>query len=107
MDYHNKLDAKREIILDTEEGADMLMVKPASMYLDILSMMKNESNLPIVCYHVSGEYAMLYHGVSTGIVDKRAIYEQMIAFKRAGADLIITYYAKYLAKNMEAFHDEF
>ncbi|MCK8060522.1 MULTISPECIES: porphobilinogen synthase [unclassified Fusibacter] len=107
MDYHNKRDALREIELDTLEGADMLMVKPASMYLDILSSMKEVSDLPLVCYHVSGEYAMLYHGVTTGIVDERAIYEQMIAFKRAGADLIITYFSKYLAKNMEAYHHEF
>ncbi len=102
MDYHNRLEARREWQLDEEEGADILMVKPATLYLDILSDMKKATTLPVVCYHVSGEYAMLYQAVKTGIVSPMAIYEQMIAFKRAGADMIITYFAPYLAKEMNA-----
>jgi len=106
MDYHNKNEANIEIALDIEEGADMLMVKPASMYLDVIQTMREKTDLPVVCYHVSGEYAMLYHATKNGIVAKEAIYEQMIAFKRAGANLIITYFAKYLAKHMGDYNDK-
>lgn len=103
MDYHNRREAQREWQLDEAEGADMLMVKPASIYMDILSDLRASTTLPVVCYHVSGEYAMLYQAVKMGIVNEMAIYEQMIALKRAGADLIITYFAPYLAKELQTY----
>lgn len=98
MDYHNKREAIREAKLDEAEGADFIMVKPAGMYLDIIQGIKGQTTLPLVAYHVSGEYAMLYQAVETGILDACAISEQMIALKRAGADLIITYFSRYLAE---------
>lgn len=101
MDYHNRRDALVEANLDTEEGADMLMVKPASFYLDIISAIKQGSHLPIVAYQVSGEYSMLYNAVKDGVVNEQAIYEQLIAIKRAGADMIISYFSKYIAKQLE------
>jgi porphobilinogen synthase len=101
MDYHNRRDALVEADLDTEEGADMLMVKPASFYLDIISAIKHGSHLPIVAYQVSGEYTMLYNAVKQGVVNEQAIYEQLIAIKRAGADMIISYFSKYIAKQLE------
>lgn len=101
MDYHNRRDALVEANLDTEEGADMLMVKPASFYLDIISAIKQGSHLPIVAYQVSGEYTMLYNAVKDGVVNEQAIYEQLIAIKRAGADMIISYFSKYIAKQLE------
>lgn len=104
MDYHNRREAQREWSLDEAEGADMLMVKPAGVYLDILSDMRRSTTLPVVSYHVSGEYAMLYNAVKAGILSPMAIYEQMVALKRAGSDLIITYFAPYLAK--ELMHHE-
>lgn len=102
MDYHNRRDALIEADLDTAEGADMLMVKPAGFYLDIIAAIKQGSLLPIVAYQVSGEYTMLYNGVKHGVVNEQAIYEQLIAIKRSGADMIISYFAKYIAKQLEA-----
>ena len=104
MDYHNRREAQREWQLDEAEGADMLMVKPAGVYMDILSDLRKDTTLPVVCYHVSGEYAMLYQAVKMGILNEMAIYEQMVALKRAGANLIITYFAPYLAKKLESSH---
>ena len=101
MDYHNRREALIEVELDTAEGADMLMVKPASFYLDIISAIKQVSNLPIVAYQVSGEYTMLYNAVRDGVLNEQAIYEQLIAIKRAGADMIISYFSKYIANQLE------
>lgn len=100
MDYRNKREALREILLDVEEGADMLIVKPAMAYGDIIKLAAEETKLPIVAYSVSGEYAMLYDAVANGLVKEDIIMETMISFKRAGANLIITYFAKYLAKRL-------
>ncbi|MDO5713017.1 MAG: porphobilinogen synthase [Tissierellia bacterium] len=98
MDYHNGREALQEVALDLEEDADFIMVKPATPYLDIIKEIKNHFNTKIVAYHVSGEYAMLKHAVSQGLLDESAIYETMIAIKRAGAKIIITYHAKEIAK---------
>ena len=98
MDYHNSKEALREAYLDIKEGADMIMVKPALAYLDIIRMFKEKCDMPLVAYNVSGEYAMLKNAVDSGIMKEDVIYETMIAIKRAGADLIITYFAKYLAE---------
>lgn len=98
MDFHNSKEAIREAMLDIQEGADMIMVKPALSYLDIIKSFKDKFNMPIVAYNVSGEYAMLKNAVDYGIMKEDVIYETIIGIKRAGADLIITYFAKYLAK---------
>lgn len=98
MDYHNSIEALREASLDIGEGADMIMVKPALAYLDIIRLLKDNFNMPIVAYNVSGEYAMLKNAVKQGIMNEDVIYETIISIKRAGADIIITYFAKDIAK---------
>ena len=98
MDPANALEALREVALDVEEGAEMLIVKPGLPYLDILWRVKERFELPTAVYNVSGEYAMLKAAAKMGWIDeKRAVMEMMIAFRRAGADMIITYWAKDLA----------
>ena len=98
MDIANSNEALREVALDIEEGADIVMVKPALSYLDIIRRVKDEFNMPIAAYNVSGEYAMLKLAVENGLLDERAIYESVLSIKRAGADMIITYFAKELCK---------
>lgn len=100
MDYRNKKEALREILSDVDEGADMLIVKPAMAYGDIIKLASEETNLPIIAYSVSGEYAMLYDAVKNSLVKEDIIMETMLSFKRAGANLIITYFAKYLAERL-------
>jgi porphobilinogen synthase len=95
MDAGNAREALREVALDIEEGADMVMVKPGLPYLDILWRVKERFGLPTAVYNVSGEYAMLKAAAAHGWLDERAaVLEQMMAFKRAGADLIVTYWAR-------------
>jgi porphobilinogen synthase len=95
MDAANALEALREVELDVAEGADIVMVKPGLPYLDLVWRIKERFGLPTAVYHVSGEYAMLMAAVARGWLDERAaVMEQMMAFKRAGADLIITYCAR-------------
>lgn len=98
MDFSNKEEALKEILLDVKEGADIVMVKPAMPYLDIISLAKDNILLPIAAYQVSGEYAMLLNAIEAGILDKRAIYESLIAIKRSGATILITYFAKELSE---------
>lgn len=98
MDYRNSDEALREIELDIQEGADMVIVKPALAYLDVISKVKEKYNIPLVAYNVSGEYAMLKNALKNNILSEDTIYETMIAIKRAGAKLIITYFAKDIAK---------
>ena len=99
MDPANTKEAMREVILDIEEGADMVMVKPGMPYLDIVAKVKENIELPVAVYHVSGEYAMIKAGAEKGWVDEKAVVmESMISFKRAGADMILTYFAKDVAK---------
>jgi porphobilinogen synthase len=94
MDYRNARESLREIALDEAQGADMLMVKPALAYLDILAQVRNNTNLPVVAYNVSGEYAMLKAAAALGALDEaKAVRETLTSFKRAGADLIISYHA--------------
>ena len=98
MDPANALEALREVALDIEEGADLVMVKPGLPYLDLVWRIKERFGLPTAAYHVSGEYAMLKAAAHAGWLDEKAcVLEQMLAFKRAGADLILTYYARQLA----------
>ncbi|MCX2683116.1 porphobilinogen synthase [Campylobacter sp. MIT 21-1685] len=102
MDFHNGKEALRESLEDEVQGADILMVKPALAYLDIVKELSQNSKLPICVYNVSGEYALLQAAKKAGFVDyERVLYETMIAFKRAGAKLIITYHAKELANLLQ------
>ena len=98
MDIANSDEALREVELDLEEGADIVMVKPALSYLDIIRRVKDNFNAPIAAYNVSGEYAMVKMAVENGLLDEKAIYESVLSIKRAGADIIITYFAKELCK---------
>ncbi len=99
MDYHNHAEALREIGLDIEEGADMVMVKPGMPYLDIVAACKKEFHVPTFAYQVSGEYAMLRGSIEHGWLDEEAvIIESLTAFKRAGADGILTYFALQAAE---------
>jgi porphobilinogen synthase len=99
MDPANSDEALREIALDLEEGADMVMVKPGMPYLDVLYRVKQEFGVPTFAYHVSGEYAMLKAAAANGWLDeRRCVMETMIGFKRAGADGVLTYYAPQIAR---------
>ncbi|KLE02571.1 porphobilinogen synthase [Aliarcobacter butzleri] len=95
MNPANRLEAIEESLEDERQGADILMVKPALAFLDVIRDIRNETNLPLCAYNVSGEYAMLKHAGLAGLIDyERVMMETMIAFKRAGANIIITYHAK-------------
>jgi porphobilinogen synthase len=99
MDPGNRLEALREAQMDVEEGADIIMVKPGLPYLDIVREMRNEFNLPVAVYNVSGEYSMIKAAAKMGWIDEdRVTMETMLSFKRAGADLILTYHAVEVAK---------
>jgi porphobilinogen synthase len=101
MDPANGREAMREAELDFEEGADMLMVKPALPYLDILAEMRRRFDLPLAAYHVSGEYAMLQAAAANGWIDHDAVaLEQLTAIRRAGADVILTYLARWFAETV-------
>jgi porphobilinogen synthase len=98
MDPPNAREALREAHIDEDEGADMLMVKPAGPYLDVLHRVRQATNLPLVAYQVSGEFAMLKAAVERGWIDeRRAALETLLGIRRAGADLVITYYAREAA----------
>jgi len=95
MDPANKREALREVALDVAEGADMIMVKPALPYLDILSAVRQQIDLPLAAYQVSGEYAMIHAAAANGWLDlRRCALESLIGIKRAGADMIVSYFAK-------------
>ena len=95
-------EAAIEAELDVAEGADMLMVKPALCYLDIVAKVRAQCNIPIVAYHVSGEYAMLKAAVQNNWLDEKpAVLETLLSIRRAGADLIVTYYAQWAAENLD------
>lgn len=98
LDPANGAEAVREAKLDLEEGADMLMVKPATAYLDVVRRVKDETGAPVAAYHVSGEYSMLKAAAANGWIDERAaVLETLTSIRRAGADAIVTYYAKEAA----------
>jgi porphobilinogen synthase len=99
MDPTNQREALREIALDIEEGADMVMVKPAMPYLDVIALARQRFDVPLAAYQVSGEYSMIAAAAERGWLDReRAMMESLIAIRRAGADLIITYLAKDAAR---------
>ena len=101
MDPANSNEALIESELDIAEGADILMVKPALSYLDIIRRVKDNYDLPLAAYSVSGEYAMLKNAIKNGILSENVIYETTMSIKRAGADIIITYFAKDLARMLK------
>lgn len=101
MDPANRLEARREIELDLQEGADVVMVKPAMVYQDIIADAAQIAKVPVAAYQVSGEYALLVQGIEAGIITERAIYESLIGLRRSGATLIITYFAKTLQAILE------
>ncbi|MDZ4696479.1 MAG: porphobilinogen synthase [Deltaproteobacteria bacterium] len=99
MDPANVREAIREVALDVEEGADIVMVKPALAYLDVIAEVRNEFDVPVAAYNVSGEYAMLRAAADRGFIDyERAMLETLLSMRRAGADLIVTYHAKEAAR---------
>lgn len=99
MDYSNRIEAVKETLMDVEEGADIVMVKPALAYLDIIREVKNAVSVPVSAYNISGEYAMIKAAAKMGWIDEnKAILETLTAIKRAGADLIATYFAKDAVK---------
>jgi len=99
MDFGNAREALREVRLDVQEGADVIMVKPALPYLDVISRVKEEFDIPVAAYNVSGEYAMIKAAAQLGWIDgERAMMETLLSIKRAGADFILTYFAKEAAK---------
>jgi porphobilinogen synthase len=102
MDPANVREALREATLDVDEGADILMVKPAMSYLDIISRLREEFDLPVAAYHVSGEYAMIKAAAANGWIDgEKVMYESLLSIRRAGADIIITYFAKDMARLLQ------
>jgi porphobilinogen synthase len=99
MDPANALEAVREAKLDAEEGADVVMVKPALPYLDVIRRVKDATGMPVAAYNVSGEYAMVKAAAAQGLIDERAaVLEALTGIRRAGADIVITYHAKDVAK---------
>ncbi len=99
MDYSNRIEAIRETLMDVEEGADIVMVKPALAYLDIIREVKNAVQVPVSAYNISGEYAMIKAAAKMGwLNEEKAILETLTAIKRAGADMIATYFAKEAVK---------
>jgi porphobilinogen synthase len=101
MDFANAHEALREVRLDIQEGADIVMIKPALPYLDIISRVKEEFEVPVAAYNVSGEYAMIKAAAQLGWIDgEKAMMESLLSIKRAGADFILTYFAKEAAKRL-------
>ena len=101
MDPANTDEALQEVELDISEGADMVMVKPGMPYLDIVRRVKDEFKVPTMVYQVSGEYAMLMGAINNGWLDEKVILESLVAMKRAGADAILTYFAKKVALQLK------
>ena len=100
MDISNSDEALREVALDINEGADMVMIKPGMPYLDIIQRVKSEFNIPTFAYQVSGEYAMIKGAIDNNWLDSKVIKESLLSFKRAGADGILTYFAKEIAEEL-------
>ena len=100
MNFANSNEAFREVTLDIKEGADMVMVKPGMPYLDIIKSIKENFKIPVLAYQVSGEYSLIKNGIKNNLVNKEAILESLMCFKRAGASAIVTYFALEIAKNL-------
>ena len=98
MDFRNSDEALREVALDIKEGTDMVMVKPGMPYLDIIKSIKEKFKIPVFAYQVSGEYSLIENAINKNLVNKNAVYESLVAFKRAGANAIVSYYADRIDK---------
>ena len=98
MDFRNSDEALREVALDIKEGADMVMVKPGMPYLDIIKSIKEKFKIPVFAYQVSGEYSLIENAINKNLVNKDAVYESLVSFKRAGANAIVSYYADRIDK---------
>jgi porphobilinogen synthase len=103
MDFRNLNESFREIALDIKEGADMVMVKPGLPYLDIIKNIKDNFKIPVFAYQVSGEYSLIKHGIKNKLINDEAILESLMAFKRAGASAIVTYFALEIASKIKKF----
>ncbi len=101
MDYRNFQDSFREVGLDIKEGADMIMIKPGMIYLDIIEKIKNKFNIPVLAYQVSGEYSLIKNGINKKILTQESVFESITSFKRAGACAIVTYFALDIAKSIK------
>ena len=101
MDFRNSSEAFREVALDIKEGADMVMVKPGMMYLDLIYKIKKNFKIPVLAYQVSGEYSLIKNAIDKKILSEESIIETLISFKRAGACAIITYFAIDIAKKIK------
>ncbi len=100
MDFRNSDEALREVALDIKEGADIVMVKPGLPYLDVIKLVKENFKIPVFAYQVSGEYSLLKKGINQGLINKNAIIESLVSFKRAGANAIVTYFAEQISKDL-------
>ena len=98
MDFRNSDESLREVSLDIKEGADMVMVKPGMPYLDIIKKVKDNFKIPVFAYQVSGEYSLMENAINKNLVNRDAVYESLVAFKRAGANAIVSYYADRIDK---------
>ena len=96
MDFRNSNEALREVALDIKEGADMVMIKPGLPYLDIIKSVKENFKIPVIAYQVSGEYSLISNGIKNKLINEKAILESLLAFKRSGANAIVSYYADRL-----------
>ena len=103
MDYRNSSEVFREVGFDIKEGADMVMVKPAMMYLDIISKIKNNFKVPVLAYQVSGEYSIIKNAVKKNLLNEESVLESIVSLKRAGANAVITYFALDIAKKIKSF----
>ena len=101
MDYNNRLEAIREVALDIKEGADMVMIKPGMPYLDIIKDIKDNFKLPVLAYQVSGEYSIISNAIKNKLINEHSIIEVLTAFKRAGANAVVTYFANQIAKKLK------
>jgi porphobilinogen synthase len=101
MNINNKEEALHEVAIDINEGADIVMVKPAMPYLDIIHLIKDSFKIPTFAYQVSGEFSMLKNAINEGWLDEGAMLESLISIKRAGADAILSYAAKEISKEIK------
>ena len=103
MDYRNTLDSFREVGLDIKEGADMVMVKPGIIYLDIINILKKNFKIPVLAYQVSEKYNKIKNAIKKKILNEESIIESIYSFKRAGACAIVTYFAIDIAKKLKKY----
>jgi porphobilinogen synthase len=101
MDFRNSTEALREVALDIKEGADIVMVKPALPYLDIIKTVKDNFKIPIFSYQVSGEYSLIKNGIKKGIIGEEAVLESLISLKRAGSNAIVSYFSLEVANQLK------